>query len=78
MQYRHGMALRTYYQQLLDAAGQDEKRVLTAFLRAGLPSSTFYRVRNGSHQSLRLSTARQVMNELHGTLHRRDGDRDAA
>lgn len=48
----------SYYQQLLSAADKAELPLIEAFKKSGIPTSTFYRARNGI--DLHLSTAKKV------------------
>lgn len=62
------MPLKSYLDQLRTQAkrldGEPEKLVRQAFLAAGVPSSTYYRARDGAE--LRLETARRVSGILQG------------
>jgi len=50
-----------YYEQLLRLSGNEEE-FRRACAKAGVPSSTFYRARNG--KELRLSTANKIASHI--------------
>jgi predicted transcriptional regulator len=64
MQYRSGMnQLVDYFDQLKQAADHADVDLLQAFKDAGVPTSTYYRARQG--QGLHRDTAQKVMDVLH-------------
>jgi len=55
------MEVEPYYEQLLQRAGS-EKALKDAFVRAGMPTSTFYRCRKGN--SMTFMTAARVIEAI--------------
>jgi hypothetical protein len=53
----------TYFEQLTKAAAKAELNLKAVYLACGVPDSSFYRHRNGSHDP-RLDLANQVMGEI--------------
>jgi len=54
--------IRSYHDQLVKLAAHDPQRLKDAFLSAGVPDSTYYRMLNG--QDIRYGTARKVARAL--------------
>ena len=59
--------IATYLEQLEELAEHNGVDLLTAFRRAGLPTSTYYRARKG--HGLRAETAMQVADALEHPRH---------